>query len=611
MGAPRRWRAAVVAVLALALAACSSGASGPPEGSAASGTSGAVAVPGADVAVASLRALPFNQGTVDTFATILARSGVEVVDDFTDSASAPVRVTRWQVENMAAELANGGGTTGRALDSLTPVPRGAPPLPFLVAAWMLEQGTPGAQFALSLYDGQDLGNAFDVRFPDGVLALFLADATTGAAATGSPGASPAGAPGRQSLHVEAVRARADIIDAPCSTVSNFVQNAIAAVADALTIKTKSGGFFAFVAGIWNTAVKLASSFVSGLIKTLTKPLLAQLIAVFNAVAAVQQVSSVLIAWRAPLTPAPEVNRFGVEPEEVTGTVVAQLQPHVLPVPAAVRDCASSVGVDITATAAGSAVAWTTTPTPRADLAATTSADKALDATEAATLRYLTGQEPPDAQDDPEQRGSFAVSAAIRRNDIERLRQFISQLLLAAVPESLQSLVESLAGPILKAATGKLAELVEVHSQTRIPITFHGTADQCRKGRIRAGTYTGKVEKDLRGAGGVTGHTSGTVTIVVDAKGGITGAIDVTTDARGGGVSSTAIERSTISGRTGKPVVTVAERIVDGKDLTTSNATTTPAMKGLCPPAIRWNLAALAPGVRASPDSWEVVATRTG
>lgn len=599
MGGPSRRRVLLASGLAVALVSCSStpgpGPAPAPAPDASAGSS-----------VAALRALPFTEATVDGFASVLERSGVEVVEGFDSTATAPVRVTRWQAENMAAEVANGGGPTGRTLDSLVPVPQGAPPLPFLVVAWMQQGATPGARFAHALYEGQDLANAFEVRFPDGVLALFLADATAGGGAPAVT-ASPALVTGGGTVRAVPAAAHADLTDAPCSTVSHFVQDALAAVATALTIKTTGGGFAGFLAAIWNTAVQLASRFVSGLIETLTRPVVAQLVAVLNAVAAVQQVASVLIAWRAPLTPTPETTRFGVVPEEVTGEVVMQLQPHVLPAPDAVRDCASSVGVDISATAAGSGVTWTTEPTPRVDLATTTSADKALDATESATLRYRTGQEPQDALEEPPRTGTFAVSATMRRNDVERLRQLISQLLLAQVPTSLRSLVESIAGPILNAATARLAELTDVHSRSQVPVTFHGAADQCRKGRIAAGTYVAPVEKDLRAAGGVTGHTSGTVTLVVDAAGRVTGTIDVVSDARGGGYSGHATERSRISGPTAAPVVTLVERIVDGADLTTPNSTTTPAMRGLCPPAIRWNLASLAPGVQAM-GGWDVVAT---
>lgn len=584
--------------LVVALAACSSGTAEPPA------PSGGL--------VAQVRALPFGQRSVDALRAVLVGSGVEVVDGFDSPASAPVRLTSWQVENMAAEVANGGGTSGQTLATFAPTAHGVPPIPFLVVAWMLEQGSAAAQFARALYDEQDLDDAYAMHFPDAVLALFLADATAAGSPSGSPppapsiSASPASLTGTVSFTYAV--APLGLVDAPCSTVSNFVQKAIEAVADALTVKTSGGGFFSFLGAIWNTAVRLAARFVSGLIETLTKPVVSYLVQAFNAVAAVEQVSSVLIAWRAPLTSTPENNRFGLGDESVTGSVAMQLQPHVLPVPAAVKDCASSVGVDISATAAGSGVTWTTTATPRPDLATSTRSDQALDAREAATWQYRTGQEPADAADDPEVTGTLAVSGTIRRNDVERLRELISQLLFDQVPASLRSLVESLARPILDAATSKIAELTDVRSQTRVPITYHDVKEPCTKGKVAAGTYVGQIDTDLTGRAGIIGHATGTVTIVVDTASRTSGLLELSTQAQGGGLSMSSVEKAAISGTTAEPVLTLLERTIDGKDATIPQKGTFPPMSGECPSTLRWKVVEVPYVTAANPV---VVATRTG
>jgi hypothetical protein len=561
--------------------------------------------------VASLRATPFSEDTVNGFVAVLQDSGIEVVDDVTSTATAAVRVTRWQAENMAAETANGGGVTGRTLAELAPTRPGAPPTPFLVAAWMVEAGSPGARFARALYDPQEFENAYTMRFPSGVLALFLADAAGSppkeATASSQAGANPAGVGG--TIHVEPAVFRASPIDAPCTAASSFVQNAIGAVAKALTIKTAGGGFFGFVAAIWNTAVSLAAKFLSGLIENLTASIVARLVGVFNAIAAVEQISSVLIAWRAPLSPTPTSNRFGVGAETVTGEIALQLQPHVLPVPAAVKDCAQSVGVDISATAAGSKVTWSTTPTPRPDLATTITSGAALDAKESTSLRYRTGQDPEDSLQDPEKIGTLAVSATIRRNDVERLRRLIAELLLAQVPPSLRSLVESLARPILDAATSKLAELTDVHSRTQVPVSYHQVQDRCRPSRIAPGTYEGTVDTDLTN-GSAKGHMRGSVTIVVAADQSVTGRMVVETDASAPGLKKMhSVERVAISGTTSRPVATLEKRTIDGKDATFPQSGATQPMSGVCPPGLSWDTGPLSPGTRV-PSSGTLVVTAT-
>ena len=610
---PRARVVALGVVMALALTACTA-------------TAGMDVAPRADItaapvpsaeyaedqgpaAVAALRALPFSEASVESFVRILERSGVEVVEGFDSRAAAPVHLTRWQAENMAAEVANGGGVTGRTLAELAPTPPRTPPLPFLIAAWILEGRTPGADFARAIYEDQDLGDAYSLRFPDAVLALFLADATR-AEPPSSPGSSPVNAQTASvggSVRVTSAVLMADPIDAPCSAVSGFVQRAIDAVATALTITTTGGGFFGFLAAIWNTAVALASKFVGGLIKALTAPIVAQLVGVFNAIAAVEQISSVLIAWRAPLNPTPTSNRLGVGDELVTGEVVLQLQPHVLPVPPAVTDCAQSVGVDITATAAGSSVTWLATPQPIPALATTLTSGKALDTRESSTLRYQTGQEPADSLEGKEQVGTLTVSTTIRRNDVERVRQLIAQLLLSQVPISLRSIVESLARPILDAATGKLAEITDVHSQTQVPITYHAEPP-CKTSRIAPGTYQGAFDTDIRN-GAARGHASGSVAIDVSADQTLTGILNVDTKVSGGGLTMRSTERLRISGTTGKPVVTLEERTIDGKDATFPQEGTTRPMVGLCPPGLLWDIAPLSPGTHTSTSKGIVVTAR--
>jgi hypothetical protein len=571
-------------------------------------------VPSATDSVAWLRALPFTEATVDRFAEVLRASGVDVVADMSSSSTAAVRVTRWQVENMAVEAANGGGISGRTLAALAPTADGVPPMPFLIAAWMLQAETPAARFARDL-QGSELGDdAYALIFPAAALTLFLADATGSQAAPPTPGDSTAAA--GAALSGEAVFSPAvltvDALDAPCTAASAFIQNAIAAVAKALTIRTSGSGFFGFMASIWNTAVRLASAFVSGLVKNLTAGLLARLVGVFNAIAAVEQISSVLIAWRAPLEALPASNRFGVGSEHVTGDITMQLQPHVLPVPAAVKDCAQSVGVDISATAAGSRVRWTTTPSPRPDLATTLTSAASLDAKESATMRYQTGQDPEDSLDDPEQVGTLAVAATIRRNDVERVRQLIAELLLAQVPVSLRSLVESLARPILDAATGKLAELTDVRSRAQVPVTYHLVSERCKPSRIAPGTYEGSIDTDLRN-GAATGHMVGSVTIVVAPDKSISGQMTVETDASAPGMKKThSVERVTISGSTTKPIATLEKRTIDGKDATFPQSGATRPMTGLCPPGLTWDTGPLSPGTKVpNSGSLMVTATRVG
>ena len=604
-------RCLALVMLPVLLVACTTSGDAAPQGLAGSPGSGGPVLAG-EQAAEVLRTQPSGQAAADLVQGVLEAAGVQVVDDVTSEATAPVRVTRWQVATMTSQATTGGGTLGRTLDALAPAPPGAPPIPFLIAAWMQQAGSDSARFAHALLGGQPAEQILDARFPDLVVALFLADAT---AATGPPtsrasGQSASRGTSRGPAHVRPASLARSLIDAPCTAVSTFVHDAIAAVVRALTIKSAGSGFFGFLAAVWNTAVVLAAGAVERLVGSVTKALVEQLVGVFGALAAVQQVSSALIPWRAPLTPDPPTNRFGLGDETVTGTVTLKLAPHVLPLPPAIHDCARSVGVDLTATAKGSRITWTTAVSGRTDLATTTAQPSELDAAESAVLGYRTGTEPLGAADEPELTGTLTVSSTLRRNDVEKLRRLLATVLLEQVPVELRSLVESLARPLLTAATGKLAALVDVHSTTQVPITFHRSPPLCKKGLVDPGTYTGTIDTGLRN-GAAKGHAQGTITIDVADAQQVTGSIELESSASWGRVSSSALEELAISGTTSEPTVTLVKRTMDGKDATFPQQGRTPAMKGACPASLRWDLSSLSPGTTPTTrDGFVVVATRT-
>jgi hypothetical protein len=58
-----------------------------------------------------MRALPFSDASVAAASSVLRSAGVEIVgNQAPDTGTQPVRLTDWQVRNLAAEAANGGGT---------------------------------------------------------------------------------------------------------------------------------------------------------------------------------------------------------------------------------------------------------------------------------------------------------------------------------------------------------------------------------------------------------------------------------------------------------------------------------------------------------------------
>jgi hypothetical protein len=413
--------------------------------------------------VDTLRALPFGDAAQGVVNDVLARAGVGLHEDNAEvTTGQPVRVTRWQARNLAVDAANGGGVPGDALNALAPVPQGAPPVPYLVAAWVTSYDSPSARFARELMGEQDWKHADTVLFPNLVITLFLADALKDVKAPAEPKAQSMALAGMAAAGV-------------CSFAAGFIQHAIVDVAQALKVNTGGGGFFGFLGKIWNVAVDLAAGAVQGLLKTFAKPVVDLIADGFGVVATILQLSSLLTNWRADLKPEPSHNRFGVDSEVITGQFQLAVTQNQPPIPDFIVECAGAVNVDLrdAGSAAGSKVTWTQQNFGRGDLSTRMSADDALSPDKTARYRYQTGQESSELAKSPDTESpALLVKGSVQRNDIQKTRELFTKLLFDQLPSQLHGIVESLAKPLLDAADSKLASITAVNASARTFITYH-------------------------------------------------------------------------------------------------------------------------------------------
>ncbi len=410
----------------------------------------------------TLQALPFGD-VMDIVTDALTQAGVGVSEDGAAAAASPVRLTRWQVRNLAVEAANGGGIAGATLAAAAPMPDGMPAMPYLVAAWAKVYDSAGARFARELMGEQDWPDADRILFPNLVLTLFLADATAGVQLPESSAAPSLGLAGV---------AKEDA----CTFGARFVQGAIADFVKALKVDTSGGGFLGFLGTIWNVAVELAASAVRVLVKQVTQPVLNLIADVFGVVALIVEVSSFVVKWRAQLRAEPSHSRFGVDSEIVAGRfqlVLAQQQP---PIPDLVIGCAAAVGVDLrnAGSAAGSRLTWTERNNGRADLSTRTGADDVLGRDKTASYRYQTGQETAElARSSQTESPALQVSVRVHRNDVAKVRELFTKLLFDQIPQpDVRSVVERIARPRLDQVTAQLAALTDVTASSRTFITHH-------------------------------------------------------------------------------------------------------------------------------------------
>lgn len=311
---------AVITAAALVLTACVPVDSG----------SGSGEAEGAQGLVDRLRALPFGDDAIEAVDEVLEDAGALVQDEWDPGASEVVRVTAWQRVNLAAEAANGGGPTGAELEGIVPVPEGSPPVAYLVAAWALEFGSPGAEFSRALLGEQDYTRSDRVIFPMLVITLFLADAASDIDASTLEVATARSAGTIEPVVASAPAAFA-VVAGVCNAVSNFVQNAIATVANAVKVSAENGGILGFLGKIWNAAVDLVAGVVAGLIDFVTRPIVGAIVTVFSAIETIRQVSTLILEWRATLTLEPDANRFGIDGEVVTGDMTVKVQDNRIPI----------------------------------------------------------------------------------------------------------------------------------------------------------------------------------------------------------------------------------------------------------------------------------------
>ncbi|MCU1579363.1 MAG: hypothetical protein JWP19_1567 [Rhodoglobus sp.] len=422
--------------------------------------------------VDQLRSGSFDEASVKIVGDELVAAGVAVEDAWDDTAHELVRITPWQLQNMAIEAANGGGASGAELDAASPAPPGVPPIGYLISAWALSYDSDSARFAHALLGDQDFHHPESILFPSAVTTLFLADATADYDAADVPIDGAIGpAVGTMSLagYLQPQAA------GPCSAVANFIQRAIATVVNALKVDTSKGGVVGFLGHIWNAAVDLAAGLVKGLIEVVTRPVVQLLVNIFGAIETIRQLSSYLAPWRATVTPKPETNLFGIGDEKVHGRMTVTVLDNRLPIPGPVLDCAEVFGVNLrdAGSAAGSKVTWTPTNMARPDLSRRDTAEDVLDRNQLANYDYLTGQESAKDAKGEEHAGLLKLVASVQRNDIEKIRKLFTALVFDQVPSSIRGIVTTIAGPILDAATTHLTALTDVRSTGYVAITFHG------------------------------------------------------------------------------------------------------------------------------------------
>lgn len=545
--------AALVAV-AVAVTGCTSGA-GAASRSSASGN--AIAAGGAMSA--------------SDLSSAFAATGVATVSD--ESSAAPavqptgstgLRLTAWQVDNMAAQTRSHGGMTGADLDATLPSP-GGPPLDAIVAAWTIAGNdqaarTAGRLLGVAVGSRLDAGRVDALVFPQAVLALFVADAVAHAGV--SPTASSAAWPSRDQQLGGGVELAGYVSEpaasGPCTAITSFVNDVLNRIFKSLkldpatvaayvsgklgggTLGAVVGGVAGWVASFWNSLVDAGQAAAEAALGALTAPVLSVIRLAIGGLGTITMLTSYLKQWSATITPDPAANRFAVGGESDrsgTFTVSVDTKAEVADWPAIVVDCAAAAGVPLpTLTKAGLPVVWKVV----GDEPGLVNADAAgppLDDHLSSAIHYVTGRESVETAKGQLVTPTITVTSQVRRTEIDQLRMLVTAFATAQVPGVIAPVVNPIITYYVELATRQLDRFTAVDGSVTVVISHHvpptptpkasgnaaGGSCATNDGKsIPAGRYSGQVDGSLNthltvveAAGNGSDHMSGSITLTSD------------------------------------------------------------------------------------------------
>ncbi len=490
---------------------------------------------------------PASAADLDSLLSSLAAAGVEV---FETPASAepmrsvtapvsPLRLTGWQVQNMAVELGGGTGFTADELDDLADLAADSLPLSFLLLGWLREHDSAPAREARSLLSGRLPDEPDDAVFPGVILTLFVADAAAQgieASARLPQAAGPALAAVRPVAVAPPVLAAQ--VAGPCGAVAAWYEAQIDALFQALQASSDQ-----WYASIWNITLSIFQTILKQPVSAAIDALLAPIKAALGVIGVLVHAASFLTTWNLSMSAEPTSNLFSVGSAPPNTGLVRTAVDSALQVewPAWLNECAQAVNVTLpSAAATGAPVKWSAKVTKHGVLATTTSPlAGTLDVDQRAELSYRSGSEPTD-EGAPET-GHLLVQARVERMAVTELKKMLEATLYGLLP----GVAGEIVNPIIKAQVqphiDKLAALADLKGTAVVPITFHGlpeptlepppagAAPVCPGNPVRPGRWTGTfshshlVRVDADGASGVsTGKQKGTIELDITCAGGVSG-----------------------------------------------------------------------------------------
>lgn len=524
-----------------------------------------------------LTAPTYSADTTAAMQAALARAGIAVVaDTSTDPATAtpevaltagasPFELLDFQAHALAVGAWAGATWSGAELDAVVPVPAstGSPTTSELLAAYVGSVDSPGAALSRALMAGQDLLQPASLRFPAGVLVMFVSDLATDGGRIAAPNPSPKAArPGPMLALATTGHAHPDAVDAIdvgliCAGPSGWIDAIIGRIATALSSAAPTGVAGVVIVGIFHWFVKIGAAVIKGLIDGFTAPVRLAIQGIAAIVSGIAQQIMTVLPYAVHVTTdgggADGRGTFRLGPAPLRGTFTAQVTAGDFPDwPAVLATCAKAAGIALPQPITkGVPLSWGPL-TPNAPLLSGT--DQAMtemttDDHATATWPFMVARDPGDAAgEEKDQIDRQAV--AVHRPELDDARARLTTALFGGIWAPIRPFVVAAFKPILDDLQGRLNTLLDERGVGTANLIYHEKAppspspSSASSGAtacgvtLPAGTYTGTITSksttivppgqiDLGESGGTNDTATGPLTVSVGSDGTVGGTFKMT------------------------------------------------------------------------------------
>jgi hypothetical protein len=421
----------------------------------------------------------FGVESVRTAMASLASIGVDVRTLPSDDGPAvplsgepsAVRLLRFQVRNMALELATGGGIDGTDLDAATVAGGGAPVTP-LIAGWLASATTPAADLARSMTEVPDPAEPKAAVFPTLALAAFLADVARGGATEGAGVAADA------QFVLMSTSQGGDL----CSEVATYLDQVMADVVDPQA---------EFDVPWLESVIDQYAPRYRGdpeLFRT-----------TIGALTLLTYATSIARSWGVLAVPVPAQVAYSIEGEDpVEGEVQVTVEAGREALSDEVRACATLAGIELEgAPPDGASMFWDTSGLgPHAKA---TDADAEIDVDRAGITYETTAESAQAAQSGDPQVAEMSVLVIVDREEMRGLADAVAAILLG--PAQSGPAASAVKALYLKMQP-TLATMLYPRAVATIDVTFHSepSPSPTVAADVVSGTWEGTWVNDLTFAG---------------------------------------------------------------------------------------------------------------